>query len=121
MNNGNDPLCLEYDGWNALSTSPERAKEFYVSVLSDDAQILLPGGMHLHGNNQILETMSGPPWDSFKISEEQLVDLSSSVKSVTYKVSAERAGSGEYHALICSTYAFRGGKWKLVIHQQTPA
>lgn len=121
MSDNDDLLHLELHGWNALSTSPERAKEFYGSVLADDAQMLFPGEMRLFGKSQIIEMMGGPPWDSFTISEEQLVTLSDTVKSVTYKVAAEREGSGVYHALICTTYAFRHGEWKLVLHQQTPA
>lgn len=121
MSDNDDPLSLEHHGWDALSTSPERAKEFYGSVLADNAQMLFPGEMRLFGKDQILEMMGGPPWGSFKISEEQLINLSDTVKAVTYKVVAEREGSGAYRALICSTYAFRNGEWKLVLHQQTPA
>lgn len=83
--------------------------------------MLFPGEMRLFGKDQILGTMGGPPWDSFTISEEHLVHLSDTVKAVTYKVVVEREGAGVYRALICSTYAFRNGEWKLVLHQQTPA
>ena len=41
MSNTEDPLSLEELGWEALSSSPERSKEFYGSVLADDAQMLL--------------------------------------------------------------------------------
>lgn len=116
-----DPLTLEDVGWEALSSSAERAKEFYGTVLADDAQMLFPGEMRLIGKSNILEMMGGPPWDSYIISEKQLVELSDTSKAVTYKVVAEREGTGEYRALVCSTYALREGVWKLVIHQQTPA
>jgi hypothetical protein len=121
MSDMKDPLRLEDEGWEALSSSPERAKEFYGSVLADDAQMLFPGEMRLFGKDNILSMMGSPPWDSYTISQKQLVDLTDTAKAVTYKVSAEREGAGEYRALICSTYALRGGDWKLVIHQQTPA
>lgn len=121
MSGMKDPLRLEDDGWEALSSSPERAKEFYDSVLADDAQMLFPGEMRLVGKHDILQMMGGPPWDSCTISEKQLVHLSDTSKAVIYKVVAEREGSGEYRALICSTYALCDGVWKLVIHQQTPA
>lgn len=121
MSNTGDPLSLEDLGWEALSSSPERAKEFYGSVLADDAQMLFPGEMRLTGKNSILEMMGGPPWDSYTLSDKKLVELSDSSKAVTYKVVAERQGANEYRALICSTYAVREGVWKLIIHQQTPA
>ena len=121
MSNTEDPLSLEELGWEVLSSSPERSKEFYGSVLADDAQMLFPGEIRLTGKKSILEMMGGPPWDSYTISGKQLVELSDSSKVVTYTVVAERERANEYRALICSTYALREGVWKLIIHQQTPA
>lgn len=116
-----DLVDCEHQGWNALSSGPEQAKDFYGSVLAEDAQMLFPGEMRLVGKYHILEMMGGPPWQSFEISEAQQVALSDTAQAVAYKVVAQREGSDPYRALISSTYAFRDGTWQLVIHQQTPA
>lgn len=116
-----DLIDFEHQGWKALSSGPDQAKEFYGSVLADEAQMLFPGEIRLVGKRQILEMMGGPPWKSFKISEAQQVVLSDTTQAVTYKVVAQREGGESYRALISSTYALRGEVWQLVVHQQTPA
>lgn len=121
MSNDPDLIEFEHRGWDALSSNPEAAKEFYSSVLADDAQMLFPGQMRLVGKSEILEMMGGPPWQSFEISEAQVLGLSDTAAAVTYKVTAQREEAAPYRALICSTYALRAGVWKLVIHQQTTA
>jgi hypothetical protein len=121
MSEMEDPLRLEDKGWEALSVSPGHARDFYRSVLADDAQMLFPGEMRLFGKDNILNMMGGQPWDSYTISDRELVELSDTAKAVTYRVVAEREGAAAYRALVCSTYALRQGVWKLVLHQQTPA
>jgi hypothetical protein len=56
MSNTEDPLSLEELGWEALSSSPERSKEFYGSVLADDAQMLLFTG----ARNRMRSDLSTP-------------------------------------------------------------
>ncbi|MGQ9427680.1 nuclear transport factor 2 family protein [Gilvimarinus sp. F26214L] len=120
MSTDTDIADLERQGWQVLSTGPREAQSFYGAILAPDAEMLFPGGMRITGRERILETMGGPPWASFEISDLQVVALSGTVQAVTYKVVAQREGTDEYHALVCSTYAFRAGVWQLVIHQHTP-
>lgn len=120
MGSAADVVDLERRGWGVLSTDPNEARSFYDAILADDAQMLFPGGMRLTEKDEILETMGGPPWASFEISEMQVVDLSETAQAVTYKVLAQREGADPYRALISSTYVFRSGQWRLVVHQHTP-
>lgn len=115
-----DVADLERRGWEVLSTGPSEARSFYGAILADDAQMLFPRGMRLVGKGEILETMGGPPWASFEISDTQVVDLSETAQTITYKVVAQRQGADPYRALISSTYAVRSGEWRLVVHQHTP-
>ena len=120
MSDAPDLIGFEHQGWKALSTGRERATEFYRSILADDAQMLFPGGIRLVGKSQILEMMAGRPWQSYEISEAQEIFLSETVRLITYKVTAQRAGDDPYQALISSAYALRGDSWQLFVHQQTP-
>ncbi|MCC5884770.1 MAG: DUF4440 domain-containing protein [Halomonas sp.] len=120
MSNRANIVDLERQGWESLSSGSGKAKEFYGSVLADDAHMLFPGEIRLVGKAQILETMGGPPWQSFEMSETQIVKLSDTVQAITYKVLAQREGDKPYRALICSTYSLRPPGWQLVVHQHTP-
>lgn len=120
MNTRPNLVELERQGWEALSSDPDKARAFYGSVLADDAYMLFPGEIRLVGKAQILATMGGPAWQSFEISETQTVALSDTVQAVTYKVIAQREVASPYRALICSTYVLRSSSWQLVVHQHTP-
>jgi len=111
---------LEKQGWRALAADQETAKAFYSSVLADDAVMLFPGGLLIEGKGRILELMGAQPWKSFRLEQTRGISLSENVSVIVYKVTAQREHSNPYVALISSTYASRGGRWRLVLHQQTP-
>ncbi len=115
-----DLIELEEQGWQALSSEGEASKKFYSSVLRDDAIMLFPGGMLVDGKEKILGSLDTQPWKSFQIEELQVISLSENAAVLVYKVTAQREGSDPYVALITSTYVLSDGRWKLVLHQQTP-
>lgn len=114
-----DLIKLEELGWQALSSAGDIAKEFYDSLLTDNAVMIFPGGMIIEGKENILESIDVQPWKFFKIEESRIISISESVKAVVYKVTARREGNSMYIATINSTYAYHEGNWKLVVHQQT--
>jgi ketosteroid isomerase-like protein len=111
---------IEEQGWKALSSAGDAAREFYGSLLADDALMLFPGGLLIEGKEPILGSMGDRPWKSFRLEDLRVLPLSEEVGVVVYRVMAEREGRDTYEALISSTYARRGGEWTLVVHQQTP-
>lgn len=111
---------LEEKAWQALSSQGDTAKKFYSSLLTDDAIMVFPGGMLVEGREKILESIGTQPWKFFKIEDPHVISLSENAGVIVYRVTAQREGSNTYVALISSTYAFCEGKWKLVVHQQTP-
>lgn len=112
-------IDLEEQGWRALSTQGDAAKTFYADVLREDAVMLFPGGMRIVGRERILQSLGSQPWESFRIEEPNVLPLTADAATLVYKVTAQRAGSKPYVALVSSTYV-RERSWQLVVHQQTP-
>jgi hypothetical protein len=121
VNETRELVELEERGWRALSTGGEAAVAFYQEVLAEDAVMIFPGGMLIKGKARILESMGGPPWQWFELEDPQVIALSADTYAVAYEVSAQRAGSEVYHALVSSIYARAGEGWQLVLHQQSAA
>jgi hypothetical protein len=46
--------------------------------------------------------------------------LGEDAAALIYKVTAQRAGSESYTALVSSTYVRHGQTWQMALHQQTP-
>ena len=113
-------LELETQGWRALSSDAEVAKEFYEHVLRDDAVMLLPGGTFLEGKESILASLDAQPWSTFDIEGPRVLKLGEAVAVLAYRVTARREGSTAYAALISSTYHLEDGTWRLALHQHTP-
>lgn len=115
-----DLIQLEQEGWRALSSPGNAARDFYDSRLAEDAVMLFPGGMRIEGKGNILESFASQPWQSFHMEDQSVVIPSEDMGIVIYKVTAQRQDSVPYSALASSTYALRDGRWLLVLHQQTP-
>lgn len=99
--------------------SGEAAASFYEEVLADEVLMLFPGGAVIDDRNDVIASMSGPPWQSFETSDERVLCLSDSAAVVAYRATAVRDGD-EYTALFNSTYVHDGEAWRLTLHQQTP-
>ena len=113
------PDELEREGWRALATDPADATAFYDEVLDVEVRMLFPGGLLLTDRAQILATMGGPPWDSFALSDLDVLHPADDVALVSYGVTAERQGQ-PYSALVASVYVRRPAGWRMVSHQHTP-
>lgn len=113
-------LDIETDGWSALSSCAERAKEFYKHLLADDAVMLFSNGLVLDGKEQILASFDTKPWQSFDIQEPRVVSMADDAALLLYKVTAQREGATQYIALVSSAYARSGDAWILCLHQHTP-
>lgn len=116
----NDLLELEKQGWKALSEKGGAAEKFYASILREDAIMLFPGGILIEGRQSILQSLGAQPWDTFEIENPKTVALTSNVGTLVYRVTALRKGQQPYVAQVSSTYV-RDDRWRLVVHQQTPA
>ncbi|MCD9623973.1 nuclear transport factor 2 family protein [Rhabdothermincola salaria] len=112
-------LGLERDGWVALSSGGEAAATFYGEVLADEVCFLLPGGMVIDDRAELVRSMQDAPWTSFEFADERVLVLGDASAVVAYRATAQRDG-GSYTALFTSSYRRVDGRWRLVVHQQTP-
>jgi hypothetical protein len=62
----------------------------------------------------------GNRWRDLEIELKGLVMPSDDMAILSYEARATREGGEHYAALVSSGYARRGGRWKLVFHQQSP-
>jgi ketosteroid isomerase-like protein len=115
-----DLLDIETQGWQALSSTKDAAREFYEPLLSEDAVMLFPGGIILEGKDEILASFDAQPWKTFEIKEPRIMPLGDAAAILTYRITAKRESSNEYRALVSSAYYQKDGTWYLSFHQQTP-
>ncbi|OWY63094.1 hypothetical protein B7486_54935 [cyanobacterium TDX16] len=113
-----DLTRLERQGWEALATEGAAAG-FYDGVLADDVLMLLPGGMVIDDRQTVVDSMGGAPWSSYELRDVRVLPVADGVAVVAYEATAVR-DEQPYTALFNSTYRHEDGRWKLVLHQQTP-
>jgi hypothetical protein len=111
-----DILAIERAGWQSLVDGTGAG--FYRDTAVGDALLVVPGTVM--PVSDWIESLAGPQWSSFRISDASLVELGDDAAALVYRADATRVGADPYAALITSTYRREGGRWKLALHQQTP-
>ncbi len=114
-----DLLCLERASWEALTAGGAQVDAFFRDTLASPFIMLLPGGTVLADRDSAIRAMQGAPWDTFELSEMQVLPLDDRCAVVAYRASARR-GQQRYEALFNSTYVNVDGRWLMAVHQQTP-
>jgi hypothetical protein len=107
---------LERRGWAALS-GPNGAA-FYQDAMADDGFMVFPG-MVMDKAIAIATIREVQPWSTFELSDVRTA-TDENAALVTYKARAQRAGEPEFEAVMSSVYVRRGGRWLLLLHQQSP-
>jgi hypothetical protein len=117
MENIEEKLCeLEKQYWTGDS-------EFYENNLTEDSLMVFAEPVGVLTKEQAVETIAGSQrWVKVDFNESRIVLLTDSVAVLTYKSAAQRQGDNTtYRANASSVYVWKGGAWKLALHQQTPA
>ena len=109
---------LEREGWLALS-GPDGAL-FYDDLMADDGLMVFPGSV-LDKAASIEAIRGAAPWATFELADTRVVLPTPDTAIVAYRATAARAAAAPYRALMTSVYACRDGRWRLVLHQQTPS
>jgi hypothetical protein len=66
------------------------------------------------------EGVYAAPWSTFELSDVRVIEHAPDSAIVTYLAEAQREGATPYRALMSTAYVRRDGRWRLVLHQQTP-
>jgi uncharacterized protein (TIGR02246 family) len=109
--------ALERRGWEALSGAGGAA--FYGDVMADDGLMVFPG-LVLDKAATIVAIAGAPPWSNFELGDVREIAPTPDSAIVIYRATAQRAGEAEYRANMASVYARCDGRWRLLLHQQTP-
>lgn len=94
--------------------------EFWDRSFAEDGVIALATGL-MDKHAVVAAQDAAEPWETFTIEEARVVELGEGVASISYRVTARRAGDdSDYRAVVSSVYVRRGGDWMLALHHQTP-
>ena len=111
-------LALEHEGWDALTSG--RPGAFYRELTAPNAVMAFPFGVMSRA--AAIDAMeAAPPWETYAISDPAVVELTQDCAVLVYTVVAQRSGQSPYTAVMSSTYARNGERWRLAFHQQSPA
>lgn len=106
---------LERRGWEALS-GPVGAK-FYADLMTDAGLMVFPG-LTLDKRATIRAIAGERPWSWFRLEDVRVVEVGD-MAVVTYRATSQRE-EDEYRARMSSVFARVDGRWRLVLHQQSP-
>jgi uncharacterized protein (TIGR02246 family) len=108
---------LERRGWEALS-GPD-GESFYADLMADDGYMVFPG-LVLGREETLRAVKQAAPWSAFELSDLRVVEAAPDSAVVIYRALARRDDTAPYRALMSSAYVRRDGRWRLILHQQTP-
>ena len=108
--------ALERRGWEALS-GPAGAS-FYDDLMTDDGLMVFPG-VTLDKIATLRAIGGAQPWSSHQLDDVRLATAGDAAV-VTYRATAQREGEEAYEASMSSVYVRLDGRWRLILHQQTP-
>jgi ketosteroid isomerase-like protein len=107
---------LERQGWEALSGSNGAA--FYEELMADDG-VMVFSGLTLDKPATIRALVGERPWSRFLLEDVRVVEAGDTAV-VAYHAIAQRGDEDEYRARMSSVYARVDGRWRLLLHQQSP-
>ena len=107
---------LEKRGWEALSGTEGAA--FYDDLMTEHGMMVFPG-LTLDKRGTVRAIAGERPWDRYRL-EEMRVAEAGDTAVITYRATSQREGEAEYRARMSSVYARVDGRWRLVLHQQSP-
>ena len=109
--------ALELRGWEALSGLD--GASFYDELMADDGLMVFPG-MVLDKAETVRAISDARPWESFELADVRVIEGTPDSGTVVCRATAQRTGEQPYRAMMSTVYARREGRWRLVLHQQTP-
>ena len=115
----NDMERLERQGWDSLCNAT--GGDFYAQLMTDDGLMILVNGAAMDRDAVVASLSDAPSWDSYDITDMQLIDLGPEAAAVVYRAPARRGEEPPFRALMSSTYRIIDGEPRLALYQQTAA
>ncbi|MBB0991423.1 nuclear transport factor 2 family protein [Dietzia sp. SLG510A3-30A2] len=111
-------LELEHRGWSSLCDGT--GADFYGRRMTADAVMVLAHGLALDREAVIASLNEAPPWQSYDISDERLIEVDENTAALVYTGRTSRGDEDHFHALMSTVYTRREGQWRIALYQQTP-
>ncbi|AOS63957.1 nuclear transport factor 2 family protein [Actinoalloteichus hymeniacidonis] len=112
-------LRLEHAGWESLCAGT--GADFYGKLMTSDAVMVLAHGFVLDREAVLASLNDAPPWQTYSISDERLVEVAEDTAILVYTGRASRDDDQpEFHALMSTVYTRRDGRLRIAHYQQTP-
>lgn len=113
---------VEKDLWTLEERFWRGDAEFYERNLAAESWMIFPNPLGMLDRRKTLDSIKAAPrWDTVDMGSRHLGFPARQVAVLVYAVTARRTSAGApYSALCSSTYVEAAGKWRLVLHQQTP-
>jgi hypothetical protein len=115
-------LELESAGWTSLCDGT--ASEFYGSIMTADALMVLANGQVMDRGQVVEALRDAPRWASFSIDSPRVVRIGDAATALVYTGTGRRETGPEGHGTqfvgaMTSVYVRTGDGWKLALYQQT--
>lgn len=115
MSLNNELLELEKRFW-------EGDADFYRQNLTDDSLMVFAEPVGILEKDVTVESIAGAVrWRDIRFSDVRVLSPTADVSILVYKAVARReAEETDYSTMASSVYVRQGGKWQMVLHQQSP-
>jgi len=111
-------LELETAGWRSLCDGT--GGDFYGSVMTADARMVLAGGVVMTRSEVADALRHAPPWASFTIEAPTVTQLGETIAMLVYTGTGHRDGGDDFTAIMTTVYAHGSAGWRIAHYQQTP-
>ena len=110
---------LERAGWASLCDGT--GDDFYGQAMTDDGVMVLTNGSVMTREEVVAALGQAPPWASYQIDDVRVVPIGEDSAALVYVGTGHCDGdTPPFVGVMSSVYVERGGRWKLVLYQQTP-
>ena len=86
--------------------------------MADDGLMVFPG-LTLDKAGTVRAIAGERPWQRYRLDEVRVTGAGDAAV-ITYRATSRREGEADYRARMSSVYARIDGRWRLVLHQQSP-
>ncbi len=110
-------LTLERAGWDSLCAGT--GSDVYGELMTDDAVMVLAGGLVMGRAEVVASLRDAPRWDRYEIEDPRTVELAGGAVALVYTGTGWREQGEPFVGVMTSVYLPTGEGWRLALYQQT--